>query len=214
LLPTAAPARQVVVIDQQQRSSLLQQRFLPIVRQALAGADRRLPKEKWRRRAVVAGLMLAILAGVCWLGWWALTASTPRIDFLSDLDAEKVQGAEFLKGGKYGRYNNVQNITVQGKTAEKGLFTRPPRNNTILVTYRLAKRYKTFKATVGLNDGSTNTEPVTFSVILDGKPKWTSKGIERSGVTDKCDIDIYGVDKLELSVFSRLSDADSFPVWI
>jgi serine/threonine-protein kinase len=214
LLPTAAPARQVVVIDQQHGPSLFQQRFLPIVRQALAVADRRLPKHKWLRRAVVLGLMLATLAGVGLLGWWALTPSAPKIVYLSDLEAEKVQGAEFLKDGQYKRNNAVQRITVQGKTAEKGLFTRPPRNSTILVTYRLGKRYKTFKATVALNDGSSTTEPVTFSVILDGKPKWTSKGIEHSGVTDRCDIDVSGVDKLELSVFSRLSDADSFPVWI
>ena len=155
-----------------------------------------------------------MLAAVGLLGWWALTPSTPKIVYLSDLEAEKVQGAEFLKDGQYKRNNAVQRITVQGKTAEKGLFTRPPRNSTILVTYRLGKRYKTFKATVALNDGSSTTEPVTFSVILDGKPKWTSKGIEHSGVTDRCDIDVSGVDKLELSVFSRLSDADSFPVWI
>src|SRR5262249_24221277 len=134
--------------------------------------------------------------------------------YLSDLDAENAQGAEFMKDGQYKRNNKIQRITVQGNPAEKGLFTRPPRNGTILVTYRLGKRYKSFKATVALNDGSTNTEPVTFSVILDGKPKWASRGIERSSMSDKCEIDVSGVEKLELSVFSRLSDADSFPVCI
>src|SRR5262249_23068793 len=181
-------------------------------RRTFQAVGRKLPKT--RRRRVLMSSMAA--AAVFLFAWWLLTPAAPKIVFLSDLDEELTgtPGKLFVRNGNY-KYVEVQKIDGQvkylDKTAQislngtrkpKGIFMRPPQQGSISATYRLDKQFKTFKSTVALADGSGGTEQVFFNVLYD-KGKWQSKEFKLPRQTEECEIDVRGVDKLELSVGGR-----------
>jgi hypothetical protein len=58
-----------------------------------------------------------------------------------------------------------------------------------------------FKASVALHDHTGGSlTPITFVVLGDGKPLWTSKPVKLSREPQGCMVSVAGVDVLELRV--------------
>jgi hypothetical protein len=125
-------------------------------------------------------------------------------------------GALFSKGTyKNALKSQTLPIVVNGTPAPKGLFMRPSLQGPILVTYRLDRQFKTFRATTALADGSGGTEQVFFKVICDGQEKWKSREFKQPRNVDECNLSVNGVEKLELTVSGRGAHfPEGIAVWV
>ncbi|MGE0709524.1 MAG: NPCBM/NEW2 domain-containing protein [Planctomycetota bacterium] len=108
-----------------------------------------------------------------------LSVENGRFAYLSDLEPAQVEQrfpSEYTYEVEVWGYKRDQNVTggplrLDGATFAKGLGV----HSYCKLTYRLDKKFKTFRATVGLDDGVKYLgEPglggVIFRVLLDGKP--------------------------------------------
>jgi hypothetical protein len=115
--------------------------------------------------------------------------------WLSDLpeqDAHVGWGA-FGKKGR-GGFEDVP-IALNGIPSPHGLGTHPDAT----VTYRLDKKYRTFRATAAVNDSTPGFgHPVLFSVEGDGKPIWESRDLQTAHACQPVALDITGVSRLTL----------------
>ena len=108
-------------------------------------------------------------------------------------------------------------VSVQGHVSPHGLFMHlpPQAPQKTEVSYRLDKKYRTFSASVSLNDGPPNCIPLIFAVYGDGKLLWRSTPVTSQQDTQSCkNLSVQGVDKLTLQV-SGFGDArGTHAVWI
>jgi serine/threonine-protein kinase len=205
------PARgEVIVIEVRPRPPAWQ-RLLPALGSGRRGVH-------WlRRRPRLALVALAGLVLLVVIGWLVLSPSGPSQAFLTDLreDVKLDAGAEFRKDGTYRQFSGkIQLITANGIPAPHALFVRPPRNGSTIITYPLGGRYRWFRATVGMADGSSSVDSLRFKVLGDGKLLWESRLIDTSRVRDECQVDIRGVKVLQLSTFWFTPNYESYPIWI
>lgn len=84
-------------------------------------------------------------------------------------------------------------LDLGGKFYDKGLYAHAASS----FEFTLAKRWKSFSATVGVRDGALEQGSAVFTVRGDGKTLYTSP-ILRAGQTDRLEVDIANVTKLEL----------------
>jgi hypothetical protein len=107
-------------------------------------------------------------------------------------------------------------VIVGGTTYPRGIFMHPMHSaeSGAHITYRLGKGYSRFAAGVGFNDsGERFPAPVEFRVYGDGKELWAS-GHVRRGPVRNCDVDIRGVNELQITVTPVGSPMGSHAVWI
>ena len=200
VVPEAVPARNVAAVP---------------AFQCLRAAPLSMLRQRWPLLAVSAGLM-----GV--VGLLAVYLLQPPVEvFLSDLPEEKVQLRLGAALGKKGDVGHGPRISVGGKVSPKGICTPPPGSGSALVSYRLNKQYRQFKATVATDDSfAESPTPLTFAVIGDGKVLWQSKPVKKRGDEQECDVRVAGVDRLELTVSCPGTDRlnghtpAAYPVWI
>jgi hypothetical protein len=121
------------------------------------------------------------------------------------------------------RYANGR-IAVNGKPSLNGLSMHAIENDCSTVKYKLGKAALTFRASAALNDsagapdrpvgeGSIPT-PLTFEVRGDGKALWTSRPIDEARHVEDCEVDVRGVDVLELRVNCPGSQVNAQAVWL
>jgi serine/threonine-protein kinase len=206
------PARgEMIVIDVRPRPPVWK-RVLPALREGRRGLHW-LQQRPRRALAALAGLIVLLL-----VGWLVLRPSGPGQAFLSDLREDPVQldaGAEFRKDGTYRQFGGkIQLITSNGTPAPHALFVRPPRDRSTIVAYPLDGRFRWFRATVGMADGSSSVDSLRFKVLGDGKLLWESKLITTSRARDECQVDIRAVKVLQLSTYWSTPNHESYPIWI
>jgi hypothetical protein len=90
-------------------------------------------------------------------------------------------------------------IEVQGKRFPNGLGTHPESNGFASVKYELNGKWRTFSATAAIQDSVRPVTPLHFKVIGDNRVLWQSKPL-RMTESQKCEVDITGVQSLELRV--------------
>jgi serine/threonine-protein kinase len=213
LVPRAeaiTPGPQVIVIDP--RPIPVRKRILP----ALDAGRRGVAWLRCRPRLALAGL--AALVMLFFFGWVVFVPSGPKEMYLAVLREEPPNlnpGSEFRKDGKYRQYSGkIQDITIRGTMMPHSLLMRPPRAGSTVVTYQLGGRFRWFKATVGLVDGSSSVDSLRFKVMGDGKLLWESKIIGTTNDREDCHVNIRGVTTLQLSAYWNTPNHESFPVWI
>jgi serine/threonine protein kinase len=99
-------------------------------------------------------------------------------------------------------------IRVSGAPSLHGLAMNVPADRSNAhVGYELNQKFKRFEAAVAINDaavGGPNRDgsatPLLFRVFGDGKELWKSEPLQRRRESQRCEIDITGVSKLELDV--------------
>jgi serine/threonine-protein kinase len=148
----------------------------------------------------------------------------PPQAFLSDLPEASTTGVVFAKNGLLGHNGNGNlagnpkeaRIIVKGVLARKGLSTLAPSGGAATVSYKLGKQYKKLTGGVALHDrGWFSGSKVTFVVLGDGKVLWRSKEIAtHDDYPQSMEVDVTGIDQMELQVTVTSSNNGVWPVWI
>jgi hypothetical protein len=90
-----------------------------------------------------------------------------------------------------------------------------PEGGRSFVTYDLGRRFAEFHVDVSLNDGPEYCEtPLTFIVRADGKIVWHSKPVYSQAETQRCDVEVRGVNMLTLEVSCPGEPRGAHAVWI
>jgi hypothetical protein len=156
--------------------------------------------------------------------------------YLSEMEEFDVQVAEgppgvprFAKNGNLGlgegdpRYDYGR-IKVDGKNSPHGLTMNPNAEAYASVKYRLGKTAHTFLASVALDDSAGGSglppgvgaipTPLTFQVRGDGTLLWQSKPVAILRNVQECNVDVSGVDVLELRVLCPGLGDNAYAVWL
>jgi serine/threonine protein kinase len=172
---------------------------------------------------ILGGVAALMLIGALGIGLWRTwgSAGTTAIAHLTDLPNvnavnwpmhkqpgfEKKRPPPELMGG----------VMFQGRPSPHGILMHPapPFEAPASATYELRKQYRTFQATVSLNDTAPpETAPVQFAVFGDGKLLWRSQPISRQAQTQTCDIPVAGVAALKLEVTVAGNPRGAHAVWV
>jgi hypothetical protein len=150
--------------------------------------------------------------------------ATPKVTYLADLTPFEEEG--WLRrpppppgGGPADRPPPPPfGLRLGGRVLAHGLFMHPePRPGPGLAkgSFKLDKKYTTFRAGVGLNDdnGGRTERPLQFLVYGDGKKLWSSKPVQIPGDHDECTLDVTGVSVLTLEVRNPGSPHAAHAVW-
>lgn len=135
--------------------------------------------------------------------------------YLTDLAEFDVQAGP-CPIGKHGSLGNGSRIVVQGKESPKGLGMHPP--NPPLVAkacYRVERQKATLRGAVALND--TAEAPLgaaVFAIRGDGKLLWQSPPVKSRGEATEFQVDLEGIDVLELSVVAEGLAHYVHAVWV
>ena len=108
-------------------------------------------------------------------------------------------------------------VMVNGNRYSKGLALQPLSNGVSQVTYRLSRQYSVFKATVAIEDTpkkQPSVTPLTFVIVADGKVRWTSQQLQKSGQSQECSLNIRGVNTLTLQVQCSGPNNRALAVWV
>jgi len=135
--------------------------------------------------------------------------------FLSDFDEQdvRVNTWNFGKKGQLG--NNNQKITVKGKDAANGLSTHPPANGDAHVTYYLNKQFKTLTGEAAICDATKGSATgLKFKILGDDKLLWESKALKTKDEVEAIQVNVTGVNKLELIVSCPGGNQGAAAVWI
>jgi hypothetical protein len=131
--------------------------------------------------------------------------------WLSDLQEQsaEVGSGKLGKNGSY-QFTAAGKIKVGGKLSPHGIAAHAPSK----VVWNIDKKYKTFRASVALNDTAQNRtrNPIVFAVWGDGVKIWSSRGIRLPGETQQCVVDVAGVAELKLTT-TPPSFTDEAKVW-
>jgi serine/threonine protein kinase len=141
-----------------------------------------------------------------------------RVQYLSHMEEYDVKAGEgrFAKNGSLG-YSAGESgrIKVKRQESPHGLSMHGITNGSAGAKYRLGRKAQTFLASVALND-SAGTIPtrLTFRVLGDGNNLWSSQPIQKSGIVEDCEVEVAGVDVLELRVDCPGAYTNAQAVWL
>jgi NPCBM/NEW2 domain len=123
-------------------------------------------------------------------------------------------GWEFAKIGDIGDRDRTR-IVVQGLYCTNGLGMHPPDPARYTrICYDLSGKANRFKGTVALNDNCDPQSAVRFEVLGDERSLWKSRPIARPRVTQNFDIDVTGVEVLQLRVYAEVRPSNGcHAVW-
>jgi hypothetical protein len=131
--------------------------------------------------------------------------------YLSDLPQEpgaRVGAGALGVNGElgYDGPGNDTRIKVNWKHYAKGISTHATTNAPSSVAYNLDGKFKKFSGVAAVSDSAFVPElpgpasPLFFSVLADNKEVWKSSGLQKWKETAPFDIDVAGVQRLELHV--------------
>jgi hypothetical protein len=141
--------------------------------------------------------------------------SAGRKAYLVNMEAADIQTARSWPFSREGDFAHSR-IFVNGNMMIRSMGLPLEQPETLSsVKYRLDRKFKAFSSRVAVDDATGKVvTPLEFEVLGDGKSLWQSKLIKTTGVVEQCQVDITGVDLLELRVRSRKPQAGADPVWI
>jgi hypothetical protein len=145
-----------------------------------------------------------------------LFADGPRV-YLADLQEFDVKNGPwpFTKGGHVG--DGVHPVQVNGVVTPKSLGMHPPdAPGHAAAKYHLGREAAVFRAGVALNDTAREMRSAAvFEVLGDGQLLWRSEPVAKpGGPPQECEVDVSGVDVLELRVRARGSYWGLHAVWL
>jgi hypothetical protein len=111
-----------------------------------------------------------------------------------------VQQREWTLGKNVLNSANVP-LSIGGTKYSHGLGFNPGDGATVRVAYSIQRRYARFSGAVGVNDtGGGFAAILTFKVVGDGKELWKSHPCHEAGKSQSFDLDVAGIDRLEIVV--------------
>lgn len=121
-----------------------------------------------------------------------------------------------LKHG-WGMLRETFPMSVKGVRSPYALFMHAIANDSPHAAFHLGKRYRRFRGAAAINDsaGAGFSGELTFRVAADGRELWKSQPLQSAGSSQSFDLDVGGVDKIELFVdCSRTDGTSAHSVWI
>ena len=143
-----------------------------------------------------------------------MLASDPMV-YLTDLEEFGVE-AGACPLGKNGELGNGSRIVVQGKESKNGLGMHPALPpNVAKASYRLGKQRAILRGGAALNDTADSPwGAAIFAIRGDGKLLWKSPPIKSRGKVSEFQLDLEGVEVLELSVAAETHNHYVHAVWV
>ncbi len=140
----------------------------------------------------------------------AFIESAPTAMFLADMELHEVD------------VNLPSNHTVRsparvkGSRVEHGLFAPPKSFLSSHLGYRLHKVFEKFRGEAALCDGKREgtANPLTFRIVGDGRLLWTSRPLQQGGESQAFELDVKGIDKLELFVDCPGYATSAYAIWV
>lgn len=107
-------------------------------------------------------------------------------------------------------------VVVRSEPSRYGLFLHPPINESSHIAFRLGKRRRRFLGAAAINDTAWNRTQTAliFRVVGDGRELWKSSPLKESGSSEGFDLNVAGVDKLELFVDCPGDFAFAHGAWV
>ena len=107
-------------------------------------------------------------------------------------------------------------IVVRGQPSPYGLYMHPAANDSARVAFRLGKRYRRLRGAAAINDsvGNHTVTALTFRVIGDGRELWKSSPQKGAGAPAPFDVDVTGIEKIELFVDCPGDNGYAHGVWV
>jgi S1-C subfamily serine protease len=137
--------------------------------------------------------------------------------YLADLEPSETRFGPWPLGKGTTGDSEGTPLSFGGKRYPKGLGLHANREqDPALVRYRLGGAATLFRTAVGYDDTNEGkvTGPTHFEVWGDGKRLWKSKAITTRGQSDECEVDVTGVEALELRVGVTGSGWGAHGVWL
>jgi hypothetical protein len=136
--------------------------------------------------------------------------------FCSDMKGSAVKNGPWpvTKHGKLGNPDNGP-IVVSGEKCPEGISMHPPNSGSASVQFSVNGKGKGFLSRVSLSDTAKRPfDKGIFYVYGDGKELWKSGPIVKAGQIEECNIDINGIDVLELRTVTRGIHNELHMVWL
>lgn len=107
-------------------------------------------------------------------------------------------------------------VLLRGVPRPWGLWVHPSANQPTLAAFSLAKKHHRFAGAAAINDTAQQgaQTPLTFRIVGDGRAIWTSQPLQQTSSAEPFDIDVSGVERLELIVDCPGDNAFCHAVWI
>jgi hypothetical protein len=109
-------------------------------------------------------------------------------------------------------------ISLSGKQYPHGISMHPPSLGESSARYRLGRQGRTLNGWAGLNDifqgEPAVAGPAVFKVLGDGRLLWTSKPNQNAGTAEEFNVNVQGVDVLQLQVHCSGQQTCVRAVWL
>lgn len=107
-------------------------------------------------------------------------------------------------------------VLLRGEPRPWALWVHPGANQPTLAAFSLAKKYHRFAGAAAINDTAQQgaQTPLTFRIVGDGRAIWTSQPLQQTSSAEPFDVDVSGVERLELIVDCPGGNALCHAVWI
>jgi hypothetical protein len=142
--------------------------------------------------------------------------ASPRL-FLANANGFDWSGYNGLGKGSTTAEERNNTIAVNGVKYPLGLGMHPNPSSSSQVKFLLrGLKARRFTSSVAVNDTieKGSESPLTFTVLGDGKPLWTSKPVQRRGTAQECSVNVSGIDVLELRVHCPGGNGGAHAVWL
>ncbi|HET6880058.1 MAG TPA: NPCBM/NEW2 domain-containing protein [Pirellulales bacterium] len=93
-------------------------------------------------------------------------------------------------------------VVVRGEPSPYGLFLHAISNDSAHAAFQLGKHYRRLRGAAAINDsaGNRTATPLTFRLVGDNRELWKSSPMKVTGSSELFDLDVTGIEKLELFV--------------
>jgi hypothetical protein len=139
----------------------------------------------------------------------------PRELRMLDFDASRITDPQLARQAIYGRLP----VFVGDAVDQHPLWMHPPRsgNAPAHVAYHIGGNWRRLVATAAISkvpDITRSATPLTFRVVADGRELWASLPLRERGEQESCELDVSGVQRLELFVDCPGDCNGGYAVWI
>ena len=119
---------------------------------------------------------------------------------------------ELVLGGLSGNPMDRKPLVFEGKPSEHGIYMHARPSGEASVTYRLGRRYASFRSVAVIPDmlpqqGDPRT-PLILKVVGDGRTLWQSRPLARKGGQQPCTVPVKDIDELSLTRLPQKSRAE------
>ena len=106
-----------------------------------------------------------------------------------------------------------QTVIFRGVPIKHAISMHPPGNGDSKVSFVVDRKFRTFTATVGIQDKAHPQSAITFELRGDGKLIWASRPIRQSDEGQECNVAVQNFKVLQLVVHCPGANNDSWATW-